>query len=62
MLGSENMLIPDFFLTSSLQDGDFWSLLNRGGRRVKTLHILVVFFKCFIKTLNLLPKGHVDKF
>ena len=36
-------------------------LLNREWRRVKTLQILIVFF-CFLKTLNLLPKGHADKF
>ena len=50
------------FLTRSLQDGDFWSVLNRGWRRVKTLQILVEFFLCFIKTLNLLSKGNADKF
>ena len=49
------------FLTWSIQDGDFWSVLNRRRRRVKTLQILVEFFECFIKTLNLLPKGHADK-
>ena len=41
-------------LTRSLQDhGDSWLVLNRGWRRVKTLQILVVFFQCIIKTLNL---------
>mgnify|MGYP001801862117 CR=1 FL=1 len=29
------------FWTRSLQDGDFWSVLNRGRRRVKILQILV---------------------
>ena len=32
------------FLTRSLQDGDFRSVLNQGRRRVKTLQILVEFF------------------
>ena len=32
------------FLTRSLQDDDFWSVLNRGRRRVKTLEIMVEFF------------------
>ena len=33
-----------FFLTRSLQDGDFWSVLNRERQRIKTLQILVLFF------------------
>ena len=50
------------FLTRLLQDGNFWSVPNREERRVKTLQMLVEFFKYFLKTLSLLPKGHVDKF
>ena len=37
-------------------------LPNWEWRRVKTLQILVVFFSCFIKTLDILRKGHADKF
>ena len=32
------------FLTRSFQDEDFWTVLNRGWQRVKTLEILVEFF------------------
>ena len=31
-------------LTRSHQDGDFWSVFNRGWLRVKTLQLLVVLF------------------
>ena len=41
--GSESMQIL-LLLTRSLQDGNFWSVLNRGWRRVKTLQILVDSF------------------
>ena len=57
IVGSENMQTPDFFDT-------IWrsfSVLNRGRRRVKTLQILIEFFYCFIKTLNLFPNELADE-
>ena len=53
------MQIPDLFLQDHFKMAIQY-ILNREWRRVKTLQILVVF--CFIKTLNILPKGHADKF
>ena len=54
------MEIPDLFLQDYLKIAIQY-ILNREWRRVKTLQILAVFF-CFIKTLNIIPKGHANKF
>ena len=54
------MQITDLFLQDHFKMAIQY-LLNREWRRVETLQILVVFLYCFIKTLSILPKGHVDK-